>query len=116
MAAAWKVITVGIIILTAIAPIGPIAISECYAKDVSTFSGTVSSLDTDKSILTVEGAITVAFPVSSDTKLRKDIFDIKFTDIKIGDYVVVGYYDDDNNLGNGPTKVLSVTVEYGSKQ
>ena len=78
-------------------------------ENLRTFGGRVTSVDIGKSILEVSGpALNMTFAISPDTELHKDVFDIGLSDIGVGDYVVVGYVNDDK----GPPKVLKVTVEY----
>ena len=79
--------------------------------DVMVFDGKVVSVDIGRSLVTVEGTGTMAFPVSKDTRLQKDVFDIKISDINTGDYVNVGYY----TAKGGELKCVSLTVEYGSE-
>ncbi len=94
---------------------GFLAVAPAYCQDeerddnLMVFDGKVVSVDVDKWLVTVEGTDTIVFPISRDTKLQKDVFDIKLSDIKTGDYVNVGYYKD----GSGSLKCVSLTVEYG---
>ena len=81
-------------------------------QSATTFSGVVVSVDIDKSTVTVESSMTIVFPISPDTKLTKDIYGISLSGIKVGDYVTVGYYEGDE----GPSKVLSLSVEYLKNQ
>lgn len=115
MALAQRMITGGVLLLAVVAFTVPGIVSECSAKEASTFSGEVTSVDLDKSVVTVKNAITVAFPVTADTVLSKGGFDIKLNDINVGNYVTAGYYDNDNDLSNGPSKVLSIMVDYDKK-
>ena len=72
------------------------------------FDGRVAAVDVGGSTLTVKGADTIRFPVSGETKLVKDIYDIKLSDISDGDYVTVEYYKGPG----GPSRVTKVTVAY----
>lgn len=76
--------------------------------DLNTFDGSVVSVDRAHSTLTVDGGVTRIFPVSSRTRITRDIYDIELSDVKVGDYVRVGYRKADD----GSVDVLSVVVEY----
>ncbi len=78
--------------------------------DLRTFDGKVVGVNVGKSTLTVSGVAEIIFPISLDTELRRDIYDIKLSDIKIGDYANVEYYRQGSE-SRVPTKVLRVTVQ-----
>jgi len=89
----------------------PLVYCQDYSGDDSgrTFEGTVTSIDTGSSILVVKGISGMSFPISLDTKISKGAYEIKLSDIAVGDYVKVDYIKGDN----GPSKVLNVVVAYG---
>ncbi|MCX5686612.1 MAG: hypothetical protein NTW09_04040 [Candidatus Omnitrophica bacterium] len=80
------------------------------------FEGKVASVDVTKSTLTVvSGETRIVFPVSLDTKLVKDIYDIKLSGFGTGDYVTVEY------LRSGfqsrvPLKVTKVILVYDASE
>ncbi|MDD5681190.1 MAG: hypothetical protein PHI59_08130 [Candidatus Omnitrophica bacterium] len=76
------------------------------------FDGNVDSVDVSKSALTVmSGETRIVFPVSLDTKLIKDTYDIKLSDISAGDYVTVEYLRAGSE-SRAPLKVTKVTLVY----
>ena len=79
-------------------------------QELRTFDGRVVNVDTGKSVLTVKGIAEIDFPITSDTSLRSDIYDIKLSDIDAGDYVTVQYYRSGSE-SRLPSKVLTVTVQ-----
>jgi len=97
--------------------VGVIAILPCrgddptYDPDLRVFEGKVVNVDTTRSVLTVKGALEIEFPISSDTALQRDIYDIELPDISTGDYVTVQYYRSGSE-SRVPSKVVMVTVEY----
>ena len=107
------IFTVMILMLSAIM----VKTSYCdydYANEELRISeGQVVAVDVNGSVLTVKGIDTIDFPISSDTKLAKDIYDIKLSDISVGNYVKVEYRRDPRGLSRIPYKVIKVTVEYG---
>ncbi len=104
-----KNITFFIVVLFVFLAVAP-ACCQYEEKDdnLLVFDGKVVSVDVGKSLVTVTGTDTIVFPVSRDTRLQKDVFDIKISDIQTGDYVNVGYYKD----AEGALKCVSITVEY----
>jgi len=88
----------------------PLVYCQNYSGDEGgrTFEGRVTSVDTGRSVLVVNGISNITFPISLDTKISKGAYDIKLSDIAVGDYVKVGYIRGDN----GPSKVLNVVVAY----
>lgn len=79
-------------------------------EDLRVFDGKVVNVDTYKSILTVKGVGQIDFPITSDTSIQSDLYDIKLSDIDLGDYVTVQYYRSGSE-SRSPMKVLIVTVE-----
>ena len=70
------------------------SVAQPADEDMRTFDGTVTAVDRANSTLTVQGGTSITFPVASDTQLRYDRYDnyeIKFSDITVGDYVTVEY-------------------------
>ncbi len=80
----------------------------CEDANLRTFDGTVLSVDVVGSSLTVKGIQQRKFIISSGTKLTKNIFDIKLSDVNAGDYVTIGYCDNPD----GSVKTLRVDVAY----
>lgn len=80
-------------------------------EEMRTFDGQATNVDVINSTLTVSGTMNITFPVSSDTKFTKDIYDIKLSDIKAGDYVSVSYIRYPSS-SRKPLKTLSVTIAY----
>jgi hypothetical protein len=76
---------------------------------LTTFDGSVVSVDIAGSSLVVRGAVTATFKISASTKINKDIYPIKLPDIKVGDYVSIGYNVEDDGSANAVT----VNVRYG---
>jgi len=80
------------------------------------FEGKVAGVDVTKSTLTVvSGDIRIVFPVSLDTKLVRDIRDIKLSDFGVGDYVTVGYLRS-GSQSRTPLKVTKVTLVYDTSE
>lgn len=77
-------------------------------KGIQTVEGTVSSVDVMASKITISGVqeMTLSVPVSA--KISKDIYDIKLSDIKAGDYVTIEYYA----RQSGKPEAQKITVEY----
>ena len=88
---------------------------QCSDEDLRVFEGTVVNVDVGKSMLTVNGTTQIDFPISLDTTLKKDIYDIKLSDINKGDYVTVQYCRQGSD-SRVPLKVINVTVEYGPEK
>ena len=107
-----------IAIMAILAILGMVAAMPCRGdyqydnEEMRVFEGNVVNVDTSRSILTVKGIDQIDFPISSDTKLQRDAFDIKLSDISTKDYVTVQYYRKGKD-SRVPSKVLMVTVEYG---
>ncbi len=81
---------------------------DSTAPDLKTIEGAVLNVDTGNSKITISAINNMSFSVSLAAKIMRDISDIKLSDIKAGDYVTIGYYDD----ASGLHQVQSITVEY----
>lgn len=82
------------------------------SEEMMVFDGKVVSVDIGRSTVTVEGTGTMIFTISAKTKLQKDVYGIKLSDIRPGDYVNVGYYKNDS----GDIKCVSLSVDYSSSE
>ncbi|MFA6321741.1 MAG: hypothetical protein WCY36_07810 [Candidatus Omnitrophota bacterium] len=110
-----KLVFMAFILVVFAAAIVPIS---CYAQnmydssdeDLRVFDGRVVNVNLSQSILTVKGIVQIDFPISPDTSLQSDIYDIELSDIDVGDYVTVQYYRSGSE-SRSPMKVLTVTVE-----
>lgn len=111
-----KIAIIAVIILSA----GFLIAADCHADDdndyasdpdMRVFDGKVVAVDTGKAVLTVSGVVKIDFPISSDTVLKKDAYDINLSDIDVGNYVTVQYYRSGSD-SRIPLKVATVTVEY----
>ncbi|MDO8525786.1 MAG: hypothetical protein Q7S07_04790 [Candidatus Omnitrophota bacterium] len=76
--------------------------------DLNTTEGTVLDVDTGNSKITVSAISSMTFSVNASANITRDIYDIKLSDVKAGDYVTIGYYDD----ASGVHQAQSITVEY----
>jgi hypothetical protein len=92
------------------------SIAACSGEDqlnsmdgLTTFDGNVIAVDAGNSTLTVKGGTTAVFKISTGTRIVKDIYPIKLSDIGIGDYVSVGYNPGDD----GSADAVTVNVRYG---
>lgn len=105
--------TVFVMILVSIISVAALGQSQAQYdynnENLRTFDGAVMSVDIVNSQLIVKGVTEMVFPISTQTKFTRDIYDIKLIDVKIGDYVTVNY----SNNPDGSIKTLSVVVEYG---
>jgi hypothetical protein len=72
------------------------------------FEGRVVYVDVQGAAITVKGATTMTFAVPEGTMITKDEYDIRLSDIEVGDYVKIGYYRSEK----GMIGVVSVRVEY----
>jgi hypothetical protein len=85
----------------------------CYCEDdlgdedMRVFDGKVVAVG--NSSLTVKGVVEINFPISLDTKFKKDIYDIKLSNVNVGDYVNVEYYRT-GSASRVPLRVTKVTV------
>ena len=61
---------------------------------LKTIDGKVSFVDTLTSKITVSSANNVTCVVGTGTVIKQDIYDIKLSDVKTGDYVTVDYRED----------------------
>lgn len=113
---AKAIITAAVILIASAMAIGPSNCEDKFAEeDLRVFDGTVTAVDVSGSSLTVKGATEITFPISLDTQLTSDIYDIKLSDVDIGDYVTVQYYRRGSE-SRVPSKVIKVTVEYKGKK
>ena len=101
-------------------------LTPCWAEepypdeDLRVLEGTVTAIDTSKSTLTVSGGVEIAFQISNDTKLLDGTgladsdYDIKLSEINVGDYVTIKYVRKGQE-SRVPYKVLKVVVEEKKK-
>ena len=61
---------------------------------LKTIDGKVLAVDTLSSKITIDAVNVITFHVRINAVIKQDVFDIKLSDIKVGDYVTVDYYDD----------------------
>jgi len=93
---------------------------EFSDENLRVLEGKVVNVNVSKSAITVSGGIQIDFQVSPDTKICRDTpdidfaYDIKLSDIDVGDYVSVEYWCKDTE-SRVPAKVLAVTVQYKAK-
>ncbi|MDD3904899.1 MAG: DUF5666 domain-containing protein [Candidatus Omnitrophica bacterium] len=78
--------------------------------DLRVFEGKITAVDVSNSTITVNGGIEMKFQISQDTDLEKSTYDIKLSDINVGDYVTVEYYRSGSE-SRVPEKVVRVMVE-----
>ena len=106
-----KIIAVLILVL------GAVITAPCYCdyqdsdSELRVFDGKVVDVNIGESLLTVKGITEIVFPISNDTKMIRDIYDIKLSDIDKGDYVTVEYYRR-GDTSRVPLDVIKVTVGY----
>ena len=75
----------------------------------NTIDGSVASVDPQNFKITVKTPQTLVFSVTSGTKITgQDGLDMQLSDINIGNYVMVDYYDD----RSGAHVAASINVEY----
>ena len=67
---------------------------------LKTIEGKVSAVDTLSSKITVDAVNNITFYVGTNTVIKQDVFDIKLSDLRAGDYVTVDYRDDDSGKHN----------------
>lgn len=77
---------------------------------LETFDGKVVSVDIGKSAVVVQGGTTMTFRVSSGTKIFKDIYPVKLSDIYDGDYVSIGYSTGED----GSADAVTINIRYGN--
>ena len=75
---------------------------------LNTIDGTVSSVDVMGSKITIKGVNSATFSVPINATIKQDLSDIKLSDIKSGDYVTIGYYDD----ASGKRQAQTITLDY----
>ncbi len=98
--------------------IGVVMSSPSYCQydaeepELKTIGGTVSSISVAKSVIVIQAGNTFTFSVSPQATITRDIYDIKLSDINVGDYVTVEYYDD----ASGSHIATGISVEYGKGQ
>jgi hypothetical protein len=77
--------------------------------------GTVTAIDMREPSLTVDGGVTIKFPVSKDTVFMKDTARIRLLDLGVGDYVKVEYLRK-GTASRVPAKVTKVELIYDASE
>lgn len=72
------------------------------------FEGKVTAVDTGAATVTIDGGVITTFRILSDTKLTKDSYDIRLSDVSVGDYVNVEYTKEED----GGSRVFRLTILY----
>ena len=88
-----------------------LSVSQVYCQDdaTKTIGGNVVSVDPQASVIVVKTSEVFTFLVASDAQItNQDGLDIELSDVKIGNYVMVGYYD----KHSGAHIAKSINVEY----
>ena len=67
---------------------------------LKTIDGKVVSVDTLSSKITINSVNDITFYVLISTVIKQDVFDIRLSDLKAGDYVTVDYRDDESGRHN----------------
>ena len=75
---------------------------------LKTIDGRVLSVDTLSSKITISSINNITFYVPANAVLKQDVFDIRLSDIKAGDYVTVDYRDD----GSGRRDAQQIIKHY----
>lgn len=76
--------------------------------EITTIDGKVSEVDLQRSRITIQGVNKLTFYVPVSARIVQDIYDMKLSGIKVGDYVTVDYYDDPP----GKHQARTITVHY----
>jgi len=100
----------GVLFLACLALSASAAYSSDWGADdnFTTIDGTVSSVDTLDSKITINAVNDLTFSVPINATIKQDIYDIKLSDINVGDYVTIEYYSD----ASGKKQAKTITVEY----
>ncbi len=106
------------LVMGAMATAPSVCVAQSADEDMRVLEGTVTAVDTANSTLTVQGGTSITFPITADTELRYDIYDsyeIKLSDISVGDYVAVQYqrYGLESRI---PYKVQKVSVKQTGRE
>ena len=107
-----------VLVIGAMATVPSVCVAQSTDEDMRVFDGMVTAVDTADSTLTVQGGTSITFPITADTELRYDIYDnyeIKLSDISVGDYVAVRYqrYGLESRI---PYKVQKVSVKQTGRE
>ena len=78
---------------------------------IKTVDGRVSNVDVQRSRITITSVNTMTFSVPIKARVVQDIYDIKLSDVKSGDYVTIDYLDDPP--GKLEAQVITVHYEEG---
>lgn len=79
---------------------------------LKTIDGRVSSVDTLSSKITIDAVNMITFYVPTNAVIKQDVFDIRLSDLKAGDYVTVAYRDD----SSGRHSAESITKHYNESE
>lgn len=72
-------------------------LDEPQGPDLMTFGGKVVSIDLSRSTIVVNFVNELTFSVPTNTPVKNDIYDIRFSDIRLGDNVTIEYYKDSSD-------------------
>jgi len=78
---------------------------------IETVEGRVSNVDVQRSRITIKSVDTMTFLVPLNARVVQDIYDMKLSDVKAGDYVTIDYLDDPS--GKHEAKTITVHYEKG---
>ena len=98
-----------IILVSAISFIAAAYCDDYYeGPPLKTIDGRVSSVDTLSSKITITAVNDVTFYVPISAVIKQDVFDIKLSDLKAGDYVTIDY----NNDSSGKRVAQQIVKHY----
>lgn len=75
---------------------------------IKTIEGHVSDVDVKASRITIMSVDSMTFYVPVSARVMQDIYDMKLSDVKAGDYVTIDYHDDPP----GKLEAQTITVHY----
>ncbi len=78
---------------------------------IKTVDGKVADVDVQGSSITITSVDTMTFSVPASARVVHNVYDMKLSDVKAGDYVTIDYYDDPP--GKLEAKVITVHYEEG---
>lgn len=83
--------------------------SDSLVKDIKTIDGYVASVDIQNSNIAVKASEVMTFSVPSSAAITNaDGFSIQLSDVKIGSYATIGYYDEQS----GKHVLIGMEIEY----
>jgi hypothetical protein len=100
-----------IILLAALLSVALCATHGSCQDDTKTVDGRLLSVDPQNSVIVVKSSENLTFSVASGARITdQDGNDLELSDLKIGSYVMVGYYTD----RSGGRVTNDINVEYNS--